>query len=193
MGSEAYGPDSNSSHASISQQIAVYSKRNIEREDHISVTQYFTNLGFYAAMRTVRYKPVGTSGKEPNYTAMYCTSYLRICREYRGGSGATTEYDNYAAMSSLKGTINGLDGYDALIPGMEIFQASASASSHKAHIGVYYGLYDFEYGPEPGVYQSTTARTRLRAKYEDSNTEGPNLTQMNNRWTHWIWPRYIVQ
>lgn len=192
--SEAYGLDIGAlSNVSISQKIETYSTLNREKNDHISTAQFFTNLDYYAALRTVRYKSAGTNGKAPNYTAMCCASYLRISREYQGGRGATTEYNQFAATSALKGTIANLGGYDFLIPGMEIFQASTADSSQKAHIGVYYGLFDFGHGFEHAVYQSTTTRTKLLAKYEDGNKEGPNLTQMNSRWTHWIWSRYVVQ
>ena len=76
-----------------------------------------------------------------------------------------------------------------LIPGMEIFQGT---ETQKSHMGVYYGKYDFGEGLKHAVYQSTIPRTSLKAKYEDSNKEGPNLTAMNNRWKYWIWPKHIV-
>lgn len=101
-----------------------------------------------------------------------------------------TEYNSYAATSALKGTISGLGGYGALIKGMEVYQGDATT---KSHMGVYFGKFDFGSGPEHAVYQSTADRSRLKAMYEDCNKQTPNLTQMNNKWKYWIWPKYVVR
>lgn len=176
--------------SSVIQAIANYSNAHRGSFDHISTATYFNNLDYYAALRTIRYKNAGTSGVAPNYTAMCCASYPKICREGRGEGGCTSEYNYSAAISALKGTIASLGGYGNLIPGMEIFQGNATT---KPHMGVYYGKFNFGNGLEHAVYQSSTTRNVLKAKYEDANKEGPNLTQMNNNWKYWIWPKYVVQ
>lgn len=178
------------SNTSVAQAIAAYSSANRGTSNHITKATYFANLDKWAAMRTVKYKSAGTSGTAPNYTAMCCASYPYISRGKRGGSGCTTEYNSYAATPELKGTIASLGGYGNLIPGMEIFQGD---STTKSHMGVYYGTFNFGNGDEPAVYQSSSTRTKLKAKYEDDNKEGPNLTQMNEKWKYWIWPKYVVQ
>ena len=181
---------SSGGNASVSQLITTYSDAHRGSADHITSSTYINNLDYYAALRTIRYKASGTSGVAPNYTAMCCASYPKISRGNRGGGGCTTEYNSYAATSALKGTISDLGGYGALIKGMEVFQGDATT---KSHIGVYFGKFDFGSGLEHAVYQSTTDRSVLKAKYEDSNKQGPNLTQMNNKWKYWIWPKYVVR
>lgn len=181
---------SGSSNESVIQLITNYSNAHRGNADHITTSTYISNLEYYAALRSILYKRSGTDGIPPNYTAMCCASYPKICRENRGGGGCTTEYNTYAATSSLKGTISSLGGYGALVQGMEVFQGDETT---KSHMGVYFGKYNFGNGLEHAVYQSTTDRTVLKAKYEDSNKQGPNLTQMNNRWKYWIWPKYVVR
>lgn len=178
------------SKASVLKAIEVYSDVRRGSFDHITVSEYMANLDYYDAKRTIKYKSSGVSGSFPNFSAMCCASYLYYSRERRGGRGATTQYNSGAATSELKGTIESLGSYDALVPGMEIFQGMTDT---KNHMGVYYGKYNFGDGLEHAVYQSTTERSQLKAKYEDSNREGPNLTQMNSRWNYWIWPKYIVK
>lgn len=175
--------------AAITQAITDYSNAHRGDSDHISRATYFSNLDSWAAKRTIKYVDSGARGTPPNYTHMCCAYYPYISRNRLGGSGSTTEYKNYAATAELKGEIDSLGGYDKLIPGMEIFQGT---ETKKSHMGVYYGKYDFGEGLKHAVYQSTIPRTSLKAKYEDSNKEGPNLTAMNDHWKYWIWPKHIV-
>jgi hypothetical protein len=100
--------------------------------------------------------------------------------------------------SYIRGTISSLGGYDGLIKGMDIFQANPSNTAVKEHMGVYFGKYNFRrpngtYSYEHAVYQSTSGRITLLAKYDDQLLEGPNLTSMNNKWTHYAWSKHIVK
>lgn len=181
------GGSTNPGNPSVLQLIQNYSN-GASSSDHITRAQYLANLDMWAAKRTIGYTGAGTTGTAPNYTAMCCASYPKISRAGRGGGGCTTQYNSYMAASNLKGTIASLGGYGALIPGMEIFQGT---SGTKEHMGVYAGLYNFGSGNEHAVYQSTSSRTTLKAKYDDSLKQGPNLTSMNNKWLYWGWPKYV--
>lgn len=182
------GGGTNPGTGSVLQLIQNYSN-SASSSDHITRAQYLANLDYYASLRTIAYKSAGTSRDSyGNYTAMCCASYPQVSRAGRGGGGCTTQYNSYMAASNLKGTIASLGGYGALIPGMEIFQGTAGT---KEHMGVYMGTYNFGSGYEPAVYQSTSSRTTLKAKYDDSLKQGPNLTSMNNKWLYWGWPKYV--
>ena len=184
------GSEPGGNQGSVYDRIKEYSNAHKGSTSYITSAQYFERLDYYASLRTIGYTPSGTK-KDPqgNYTAMCCASYPYVSRGSRGGAGCTTEYNSYLAAPDLKGTIASLGGFNGLIPGMELFQGTDAT---KEHMGVYFGKYDFGRGPEHAVYQSTSGRITLLAKYDDDLRQGPNLTSMNDKWVFWGWAKNVV-
>lgn len=88
--------------------------------------------------------------------------------------------------SLARGTIEGLGGKDALIPGMVIGQSGVDENGKTciAHGGVYAGKIALVDGGEPAhaVYQSVSPGTKLKG-----NEGGPLLTEMSDDWDVWMW------
>ena len=130
------------------------------------------------------------------YSSYDCSGYLYQARHHQGFHGATT---NFCRHTSYYGYIKDLGGYDALIPGMELYQACRKATDsplfYASHIGVYAGFFDFgdDKGRQHAVFQSSeVSRYKSISVMNTEKRSGPNLTGMNQRWNYWGWSKYIV-
>lgn len=74
--------------------------------------------------------------------------------------------------------------------GMEVFQPNPDKPSELGHMGVYAGLVNFNGQMLHAVYQSRAIyNPRQKAIYSEET--GPNLTEMNEKWDHWGWSKYV--
>jgi hypothetical protein len=185
--------------ADAEQRIQAYSYAHANDPNFITLNEYTAALDRIARQPGCGYVP---SGKNPSanssswdtYTSMCCAYYPFVCRNLKGGHGATTQYDKYTA-ANIKGTIASLGGINNLRRGMEIYQGD---NTTKQHMGVFAGVYAFggSIGTQPAVYQSvaSTPSSSVSLAYTKNtspNGTGPNLTTLSSYWTYYAWPLWV--
>ena len=153
----------------------------------ITVAQYLANLSNFCNCGWKYGIGYNTASK-----TIDCAWYPYKARNDLGYHGCTSEYNSIP--SDSKGTISALGGYDALVPGMEIFQPNSSDSSVKEHMGEYAGKFVLNGTLQQAVYQSCSSHNSIDVMYNQgvSSDSGPNLTGMNSKWKYGVGPRTLI-
>lgn len=114
-----------------------------------------------------------------------CANYPYVARFSLGNHNVPAEYNDIS--DDEKGTFTDAS---QLKVGMEVFQPNPDKPSELGHMGVYAGLVNFNGQMLHAVYQSRAIyNPRQKAIYSEET--GPNLTEMNEKWDHWGWSKYV--
>ena len=126
--------------------------------------------------------------KKYTYDDYDCATLISSSLEYGASHTAMTRMFRYDALYS--GTIDSIGGKDGLIPGMIVGQLiTEDGKTRVEHGGIYAGEISLKEGQAPvhAVYQSVSPDTGKKGR-----DGGPLLTEMNDKWTVWMWHKGVV-